>query len=453
MIVRWDEVALAYAAYAEPAAAAWARGDVGAALTRWVGLHPPLHGALVGLIETFAPIPMAMLGLSALASLATVGAAMWRWGLVAGAVLAVSPLQVAYAAEVNNYPLAVLFFTLALGAARGPLWVLALVTVLAGWTHLLAGAGALGIVLWRCGQPGTNRLSLLAGVTLGLAPIFLGTLALLARESTRSQVVDLTALAGVVDVAGLGVLILGGVALPGLRGPAGAGFWAVAIGLVAALCIGAAAPHQYPYFLFLGPPIAMALGHRRVARTVAGQVNIWIVSGVLIWHLAQVGPPNWESVRELTKDLQRERGLDLAIGASAPGDTLWVVTPALQADDDKTAFSTSLWRFPMWRPMPIARPVDFEYKDWRYGQPRAWMGRTLHTSTELEPGPFDHVVAGPLALGHTVFVVVTEHAPAAGLVARVERTLRPYGYTLMEGLGWGDLGPDRVYILTDWEGG
>jgi hypothetical protein len=446
VIARWDEVALAYAAYAEPAAAAWSRGDVGAALTRWVGLHPPLHGALIGLIEVHAPVPMLMLGLSAMASLCTVGVAIWRWGLVAGAVLAVSPLQLAYAAEVNNYPLAVLLFTLALGVARGPVWILALVTVAAGWTHLLAGLGALGVVVWRCRQPGTARASLLAGVALGLAPIALGAVVLLARESTHSQVLEVSPLLSVFDVAGWAVLILGGLALPGLRGPAGAGLLGVGLGLALALSTGAAAPHQYPYFLFFGPPIAMALGQAR-ARHLAS-IDGWIIGAVLVWHLAWVGQTNWRLVGEITADMQRERGLDLAIAASAPGDTLWIVTPALQADDDKGAISTSLWRFPIWQPLPIARPVDFEYKDWRYGQPRAWRGRNLHTSTELEPGPFDHVAAVPLSLGHLVYVVVTEHAPATGLVARVERTLRPYGYTFKKGLGAGELGEDRVYIVS-----
>ena len=39
---RWDEVALAYAAYAEPTVAALQRLDLPAALTTWMGLHPPL---------------------------------------------------------------------------------------------------------------------------------------------------------------------------------------------------------------------------------------------------------------------------------------------------------------------------------------------------------------------------------------------------------------------------
>ena len=76
--------------------------------------------------------------------------------------------------------------------------------------------------------------------------------------------------------------------------------------------------------------------------------------------------------------------------------------------------------------MPITRPVDFEYKDYRYGQPRRIDGIDVHTSTELESAPFDHVARAALDRGQRVWLVLYDHGPASGLEARVRRVLSPY---------------------------
>jgi hypothetical protein len=114
-----------------------------------------------------------------------------------------------------------------------------------------------------------------------------------------------------------------------------------------------------------------------------------------------------------------------------------LVSPALQADDDKTATGEVMWRFRPWSRMSIARPVLFEYKDYRYGQPRSWNGLTIHTSTELDATAFDHVVGAALKGGNKVLVVIYDHSPATGLTDRLKRVLQPYETT------WRMVGDDR----------
>ena len=148
------------------------------------------------------------------------------------------------------------------------------------------------------------------------------------------------------------------------------------------------------------------------------------------------------------------------------GDTLWLLAPALRPDDDKTATAPVLWRLRPWRAMPIARPVPFDYVDYRYGQPRKWGPLTVHTSVELSDDIFDQVVGATLAEGGRAWLVLYEHAPATGLAARVARTLRPYetmswqvefpaqpGMLGAEGLGGSELlGADLVVRIDSVAG-
>jgi len=136
-------------------------------------------------------------------------------------------------------------------------------------------------------------------------------------------------------------------------------------------------------------------------------------------------------------DLSTERSVDLAIANAEEGDTIWLVSPALQTDDDKTATGEVMWRFRPWHTMAIARPVSFEYKDYRYGQPRSWNQVTLHSSTELDEAAFDHVATASIERGATVWLVLYDHGPATGLDKRILRTLEPYEYS------WQWVGADR----------
>jgi hypothetical protein len=135
--------------------------------------------------------------------------------------------------------------------------------------------------------------------------------------------------------------------------------------------------------------------------------------------------------------LKTERGIDFAIANAQVGDTVWLVSPALEADDDKTAMSSVLWRLRPWLAMPIGRPVDFEYKDYRYGQPREWNGLMVHSSTELDAAAFDHVARSRFGTGGRMWVVLYDYTPATGLTERLERVLQPYDAT------WHSVGVDR----------
>ena len=145
-MLRWTEDAWAYLAYDAEMWQAFSQGHYWAGLTDFTGLHPPLWHLAHNLIEWLAPIPMLLIGLSLICSIATVEIAR-RLGWVVGLLVATSPLQLAYAAELNNYP------AFALCAAW--LWwahqraettpssrALMIATAVGAWLHLLlAGIG------------------------------------------------------------------------------------------------------------------------------------------------------------------------------------------------------------------------------------------------------------------------------------------------------------------------
>ena len=431
---RWDEVALAYAAYTEPAAQALAEGEPLGALSSWVGLHPPLHAVIMGLLELLWPAPLAWIGLSLLASWLAVVLIGRRAGWIAAAALAGGPLQLAYCAEVNNYPLAVLAVAALLVAPRRPGLGLYAAVALACWAHVLTALAAGAFVLhlaWTGGLSRSNQARLLGGSALFAAPVVVGALRRVGGEGTFVQARPELSTWWETASAHLGPETVLLVALGGL------GLWlgggrprvlgvALTLGYGAALFAGAAATHQRPYLALFGPVLALGLAElpervgpwRRAARVVLGVL--------LAVQLGRSGASALAGAWELQDAGDLERGLDRVLVEAAPGDTVWLVAPALQPDDDKEARSPLLWRLNPAEAMPMARPVAFEYLDYRYGQPRTWRGLTVHTSVELEEQVFDHVARAALAEGHQVWVVLYEHAPATGLEARVERTLRPY---------------------------
>ena len=122
MHVRWDEITLAYAAYAEPLVTAMADGHPTALLGHWIGLHPPLWGVIQAAFELTLPMPWVWMGFSAACSLGAVWVVGRHAGWVAALVLATAPVHLLDAAEVNNYPLAALSMALLLAAARGSGW-------------------------------------------------------------------------------------------------------------------------------------------------------------------------------------------------------------------------------------------------------------------------------------------------------------------------------------------
>ena len=263
---RWDELALAYAAYTEPISRLLAEGPWARLPATWVGLHPPLHALMIAALDRISPAPALWIGLSALFSLGAVVAVGRSAGPVAAAALGTAPLQLAYAGEVNNYPLATLAVAGCLALSRSRWGALAAAVVLAGWSHVLAGLAGIGVLGWRLARPivAGERPKLVAAVALGLLPVGVGALRRLGLDSTWGQgglgdTEPFGLLSEAIHRAGWEAAPLLALALVGLRGPALAASLPLALGLIAALITGAAAPHQHPYLLLLGPPVAVAL--------------------------------------------------------------------------------------------------------------------------------------------------------------------------------------------------
>ncbi len=445
--VRWDEITLAYAAYAEPLAAALEGGQSSTLLSRWIGLHPPLWGGIQALFEVIAPIPWVWMGFSVLCSLAAVWVVGRHAGWIAALVLATAPTHLWDAAEVNNYPLASLAIALMVVAASGPWAGLAAAAVVAVWSHLLAFVPACALVLWRAGQlRPSDRNKLLVTFGLGALPIVGGVARLMEEGSTWAQ--PEVVLVAWVDLVGTTMgaegLMLAPLVLWGLRGASGLTWAAMGLALIAAVGLGAAAAHQRPYLGLFAPLAALAVAHacRR------GRRLIWVVVLLCTTRGLRFAVDDFDRFRAIVRDVSSLRGVDVALQSAAVGDAVWLVSPALQPDDDKTASSSVLWRMRPWRSLPIARPVSFEYTDYRFGQPRVADGVQVHTSTELYDGPFDHIARDRLKQGAKLVVVLYDHGPATGINERLERVLQPYVVTWREVGEDRGLGRDRVAFVT-----
>ena len=386
---------------------------------------------------------------SVLASLGAALAAGRAGGAVALAVLATAPLQLAYCAEVNDYPLAVLALALCLAAAEAPWPALAGAAILAGWSHVLAGLGGLGVVAWRlthADQPRSERISLALGVALGLLPVGAGALRRLVWESTWEQAGLSGGLLPWALEAGRRIgpegLLIGLVALSGLRGPALAAALPLALALGAALLGGVASPEQFPYLLLLGPPLA--LGAARAARTPWVRASIL---GLCALRGLRAGVDERSTLRELLADQAVPRAIDAALARARPGDSLWLVSPALLPDDDKSDTSPVLWRMSPWVPWVAAPLSGFEYTDPAAGQPRRWRGMVVHSSTTLEPAALDVAARETLGRGGRLYVVLYDHAPATGLADDVAWALAPYRIEVERSREDPDLGPDLLYVV------
>jgi len=453
VVLRWDEVAIAYAAYTEPAAVALEQGSLAQLLSAWVGLHPPLHAALMAGIEQTWAAPVAWLGLSALLSVAAVWLVAREGGVVPGLMLATAPMQLADAAEVNNYPLATFAIAcLCVGARSRPALFVAAVG-LSCWGHVLGMCAAAAVTVWRlwCPRSPRERPTIALGALLVAFPVAVGAWGLTGQASTFSQPqLDLVEWGTLVTHAwggvgvGLSVLVVGGLLVD--RGATAAAWLAIGLAYAASLLLGAAAPHQRPYLGLLGPPAVLAVGtllqwmatrRARLARVLTG-----VVLAACVARGLGAGVAASADIQGLWADLQKPRGIDDVWTSSQAGDTVWLVAPALQADDDKTDQSPVLWRLRPWWPMPRAGLSEraLDPVDYLWGHPRWVKGRRVHTSTELSPRHFDAVAQDAFAAGGRVFVVLYDHAPATELSGRVDRVMRPYvadrrAHSREEGLG------------------
>ena len=453
-LLRWEEVSIAYAAYQAPLVKAW--GDPGLLLDSWVGLHPPLYGLFFAAIEHTAPVPLLFLGFSAccswLAVLFVYRAARLLGGTVAGlvalALAAGAPVALHYAAELNNYPLllapvAALIWAWARYRQGVGGWLpVALLGVAAGWTHLLGGVAAGLIVLAVLARHRGDGLRALAVLALGCSPVVAGALELAGSQDTFSQPelhLDLS-LMDWRERFGLLCLPAGLLALPGLRRAPGLALgWLGMVATIAAMiAVGVAAPHQFPYWALLMPFGLVLVG--LAASRIPGW---WLGAGALaVAQLWVGGQAVQHDLRRCWRDVHRPRAIDQALARARPGDGLWLVSPALEPDDDKRAISPSVWRLRPWLPMPMVEPFPMEYTDYRYGQPRLYQGITVYSFTDFWPDRMDAILQHHTGEGHTVWVALYDHGPAQGYPDRLRRMLRPWAFDQEQVGGDDGLGVD-----------
>ncbi len=402
--LRWDEWTWQYLAYDARTWEALTDGRLLEALTTFSGLHPPLFPLLHSVQESLLPIPGLILLASACASFAAV-AITYRLHPVAGVLLATSPLQVAYAAEANNYPLTTLAIAIIFLAHQrvktgaSPLW-LAAAASLGAWTHLLAGWVGLIAALSLGKRASAWVLGLLI---LGTSVLWEPTLALLTDPGTwRQPPIRPWLMAKEYLVRfGPGVLLLAPLALKGARAHKDiAWIWASTLALIWILqAAGIAAPHQFPYYLVLGVPgaVLVAAGaqskraHQSIA-VIATLQALW-----LLWL-------NGSAALGILQDRDQPRAIDVALQEAQAGDGIYLLAPPLVEDDDKSAHSKVLQRISPWAPLPAAKPYPFDYLNHHHGQPRDLHGITVYVNDH----PRDTLELAISAHG-TLFLVVYDH--------------------------------------------
>ena len=387
---RWDEWSLHYAAYNLPTLEALLGGNAIDAMGVWVGLHPPLYPLIHSAMNIAWPAPILWVAFSALASLGAV----WLLldaepkSLLPALLLATDPVQLHYAAEVNNYPLGVFMIAYGWWAHRKQRpGHLTIALVLGFWTHLLAGMVILMVAMWN-----KHRWPIVGVALLFLAPLF-GTWWDLGFDPGSRKQPPLHFERSVGDaIARFGIgwlvcipLIFIGFSRAKVAAAAWSGTVALWFGLVG---IGIAAPHQFPYAVFLGLPAAVLLA-------AAGQMRRPV--NTLIWCLA-VFRALWcfgaDSARlgAIWADQDTWRGIDEVWNISLPGDAIVLVRGPGAPDDDKRQYSPTLWRIAPWQAMP---PIFSSGRPDLAGQPRLVNGRRLYTFNHPLPAigdiPGEHV--------------------------------------------------------------
>jgi hypothetical protein len=430
--LRWDEWTWQYAAYDARTWEALEQGRIWDALTTFSGLHPPLYPLLHSLQELLFPAPGVLLLASALLSLAAV-VCVCRLNPVAGLLLATAPLQVAYAAEANNYPLLCgvlggVFLARDRAAKDGSAAWLGALGALALWTHFLAGLVAL-LACWTLPRP--KRWKAMAWIALAAVPLMLPALALVTEPGSFRQPPLRLGLMAAAFLERFGPLFLLLVPLAwrgARRAPHLAHIWGGTLLCIWGLQIlGIAAPHQFPYYLALGVPGALLVVagietplHQRlvVGVALAQGAMLGLQNGGAWWSLSAAGP----------------RAIDTALAEAQPGDGIYLLAPPRVEDDDKRATSTVLQRISPWQPLPAATPYAFDFLDHRHGQPRQLGDLTVyvndHVRTELSLAQASH---------KTLFLLVYDH-----------REDPRYTVDLTASLGRApeSIGPDLLWRLT-----
>jgi len=373
-VCRWDEWALHYSAYNLPTYEALQSGAILDVFTTWVCLHPPLYPIIHSLGSVISPSPASWLLFSAACSLAAVCflIAAHPKTLLPALLLATDPVQLHYAAEVNNYPLSIMLISAAwwgLKTHRG--YVITIAGCLAVWTHVMAGLAVLVIALCH-----PKRFRLLIPVALSAIPL-IGTGWSLAADAGSQRQPPLMLEASIRDAIerfSIGWVMLFPVLLLGITREKDAAiawvscmaFWVFTLGL------GIAAPHQFPYATILGVFSAVLLASATIQRPIlAGLVILAAVSRGAWFGLEDVG-----RIHHIYTDQNQHRGIDAVWELSLPGDAIVLVRGPGAPDDDRRHYSPSLWRLPPTEPM---LPLSTGIRPDLAGQPRMIRGRRVYT--------------------------------------------------------------------------
>lgn len=467
---RWNGITVAYASYFKEYLHTVQVDGPLAALTTFVGLHPPGYSLLFGGMLALGASPLIWMATSGALSVASVpvifGAARTGWGragpaaLAAAAVLAVSPHRNAYGLEINNYPL--LIFATALQLWAWGAWATreepsrrpsrldlayGAATALALYSHVLAivlPASQLAALLLQEG--GRARLRRFMAVQAVAAIPCLTLLPAIAGGASGPPMNEPAGLLGALKAAAYG--------FPTRYGAA-AGAAGVAIGLAAGVLrivreevglvprswllhaagglgfilwmvtTGVAADHQYPYYLAIVPSGALLVGAAfapRAPRPLLDQVSTAAVVLGLLLHVGALGLA-WGGAAQQWGRADVDRGL-VAMGVEAwsPGSVLVLVQFPQWTDDDKDSVDVA------WAHIPMGERVRFESPgvdrlvpgDPYAGQPILVGDRWLYTFTQWSDEWMEPIVRHHVDRGERVVIALTETEFSHGEVARAE---------------------------------
>lgn len=431
--MRWTEDAWAYLAYDAEMWQAFSQGHYWTGLTDFTGLHPPAWHLIHNTIEWLAPIPMLLIGLSLACSIAAVEIAR-RLGWMVGLLVATSPIQLAYAAELNNYPAFALCSAWLWWAHQRALnqqtpTALVLATAVGAWVHLLLAG--IGLIL---AATVSRRTLLKTACWLGLAllPLLPGLVELLSAGDASRQPPFKPSLVTAQYIERFGLLSMV-LLIPAWRGrraslPLTRAFLGI-FGLILGLQLARiAAPHQFPYWLALSVPFALLVQHGAITPLL--RLLVWFVAALQAISVARL---NISQVSAINADLAQTRGIDVALAEAKPGDAIYLLRKRTLPDDDKRGYSAQLTRISPWGRLPRVRPYEFPYVDHRHGQPRDHKGVTIY----INDHPRD-VLAEAVDAHSTLFLVVSNPTRSQ----RFEQEIRQRISASPEAIG-----PDTLYRL------
>ena len=475
---RWNQICLAYASYFKEYQHSIEVEGWSAALTTFVGLHPPLYSLLFHGLETWGSSPLVWLSLSGALSVASVPV-VWKAGRLlfpdeprvawlAAIVLAISPHRVAYGLEINNYPLTVFAISIQLLAfsaystavqrstgghiRAGFFWAAA--TSFALWSHVLCATLPLAQVLVIVFTPAFRRQ--LRSVFLCMGATLISCLPLLPSLLVGGDAPPINQAVGI-----LGALESGFLDFPGRYGStlgayllglaACAGALRLSFGkspdrlvgraLVAHLLLtgtlvlflvarGVAASHQFPYYLALLPTASLliAAGASKTGPRLLSRATLLFVAAGLLLHAAALGTDalkGWQVVQSAPT----ERALmGRAIEEWTADSTLVLIDFPSWGDDDKDVLDAT------WALLTKTEVVDFAHPevptlvtaDPYWGQPvRVGGNRWLYTFTGWPPSDgstsrMDVIANHVLATGGKLIVALYNTDQAHGDFAQAE---------------------------------